>query len=101
MTLYTIKKRRGTASFWASLNPVLYDGQWGVELDTGKVKLGDGTTAWNALPYFVTSDLSPIGPSYVLLEPGEGAPNVPEDTPDGTPILRKVIPTPEPGPDPL
>jgi hypothetical protein len=43
--------KRGSAANWASTNPVLAAGEWGVELDTGKKKMGDGTTAWVSLPY--------------------------------------------------
>lgn len=46
-----IQLRRGTAAQWASANPVLLAGEEGLETDTGKVKIGDGATAWNALPY--------------------------------------------------
>lgn len=47
----TIKLRRGTAAEWATANPVLAEGEPGFETDTGKQKIGDGTTAWNDLPY--------------------------------------------------
>jgi hypothetical protein len=47
----TIQIKRGLAANWASTNPVLAAGEWGLESDTGKTKLGDGTTAWNSLPY--------------------------------------------------
>lgn len=51
-----IQFRRGTAAEAASANPVLAAGEMGVELDTlagptPRFKIGDGTTAWNALPY--------------------------------------------------
>jgi hypothetical protein len=39
------------AAFFTSLNPVLLLGEYGIELDTGQFKVGDGSTAWNALPY--------------------------------------------------
>lgn len=45
--------RRGAAVDWAAANPTLSDGEMGVETDTRKFKFGDGTTAWNALPYAV------------------------------------------------
>ena len=48
----TILLRRDTAANWQSVNPVLAQGELGVETDTGKAKLGDGTTAWNDLAYF-------------------------------------------------
>jgi hypothetical protein len=48
---HRIQLRRGTASQWTSANPVLAVGEPGVETDTGKVKYGDGSTAWTSLPY--------------------------------------------------
>jgi hypothetical protein len=47
----TVQIKRGIAANWASTNPVLAAGEWGLETDTGKVKLGNGTTAWNSLSY--------------------------------------------------
>ena len=43
--------RRDTAANWTSVNPVLLDGEPGLEADTGKIKYGDGVTAWNGLAY--------------------------------------------------
>jgi hypothetical protein len=48
---YTIQVRRDTAANWASVNPVLHQGEYGRETDTGKEKCGDGATAWNSLGY--------------------------------------------------
>lgn len=48
---YRFVLRRGLAAEWAAQNGVLLEGEFGLELDTGRVKLGDGATAWNALPY--------------------------------------------------
>jgi len=48
---YTIQLRRDDAADWASVNPILHDGEFGWERDTGKFKIGDGTTLWNTLPY--------------------------------------------------
>ncbi len=47
----TIKLRRGTAAEWSTANPILANGEPGVEIDTGRYKTGNGTSAWNALPY--------------------------------------------------
>lgn len=47
-----IQIRRGTAAQWTSANPTLSSGEFGLETDTGKVKLGTGTTAWASLVYF-------------------------------------------------
>jgi|SRR5689334_18064643 len=52
-----IQIRRDTGANWASANPVLSDGEIGIEKDATpiKFKIGDGTTTWNSLDYF-TSD---------------------------------------------
>jgi hypothetical protein len=47
----TIKFKRGTAAAWTSANPTLSQGEPGFETDTGKLKIGDGATAWNSLDY--------------------------------------------------
>ena len=47
-----IQIRRDIAADWTRDNPVLAEGEMGYELDTGKLKIGNGITAWNALSYF-------------------------------------------------
>lgn len=47
-----IQIRRGTSSSWTFENPVLSSGELGLETDTNKLKIGNGTTAWNSLDYF-------------------------------------------------
>lgn len=47
-----IQLRRDTAANWTSINPVLASGEIGVETDTGKLKIGNGASAWSALAYF-------------------------------------------------
>ena len=49
-----IQLRRDTSSSWSSVNPVLSQGEPGIESNTGMMKLGNGTSAWNCLPYLVT-----------------------------------------------
>ena len=44
-----------TAAEWTAANTVLGDGETGLETDTKRSKIGDGTTAWNALEYTVPS----------------------------------------------
>ena len=46
-----IQIRRGTAAQWTSANPTLASGEFGYETDTGKFKIGDGSTAWASLGY--------------------------------------------------
>ncbi|MFW0773544.1 hypothetical protein ACLRGI_10285, partial [Paenarthrobacter nitroguajacolicus] len=56
-----IQLRRGTAANWASVNPVLGQGEPGIETDTGKLKFGNGVTAWLALPYASEGPEGPPG----------------------------------------
>jgi len=46
-----IQLRKGTSSEWSAANPVLASGEPGFERDTGRFKIGDGTTAWSGLYY--------------------------------------------------
>lgn len=52
--------RRDTAANWASVNPVLALGEPGVETDTLKVKVGDGTLNWNNLGYTITTQFADL-----------------------------------------
>jgi hypothetical protein len=52
--------RRDTAANWISTNPVLALGEPGVEIDTLKVKVGDGATAWTSLAYSITKDFTEL-----------------------------------------
>jgi hypothetical protein len=51
MAIYTIQLKRGKSASWSSLNLILNAGEPGFEIDTGKLKIGNGTTPWNDLPY--------------------------------------------------
>ena len=57
-----LQLRRGTASEWSTTNPLLSEGELGLELDTGKFKVGNGTQNWNALVY-ASGIQGPTGPS--------------------------------------
>jgi hypothetical protein len=46
-----IKLRRDTAANWTSVNPVLNEGELGLDLTNDKIKIGDGSSTWSALPY--------------------------------------------------
>lgn len=43
--------RNDTAAKWTSENPVLSKGEIGIEIDTNKFKIGDGTKTWTQLSY--------------------------------------------------
>ena len=53
-----IQLRRDTAANWTSANPILAQGELGVETDTNKAKLGDGSTAWTSLDYWEVSNVA-------------------------------------------
>lgn len=46
-----IQFRRDTAANWTTANPTLAQGELGLELDTARYKIGNGSTAWNSLSY--------------------------------------------------
>ena len=47
----TIQLKRGSQKAWEKLNIVLEVGEPGFEKDTNRLKIGDGLTPWNDLPY--------------------------------------------------
>ena len=52
-TLYTqhILLTAKSATQWAADNPILLAGELCIESDTNKIKLGNGSSNWNNLPY--------------------------------------------------
>lgn len=54
--------RNDTAANWTSANPTLLAGEIGYENNTNAMKIGDGVTAWNSLPY------SPSSAGYATME---------------------------------
>jgi hypothetical protein len=53
--MITLKHRRATAAILTAANPTLAAGEFAVESDTGRIKIGNGSTAWASLGYFVPS----------------------------------------------
>ena len=47
----TFRLKRGTEARWAELNPILDPGEPGFVYDKNRLKIGDGVTPWNDLPY--------------------------------------------------
>lgn len=43
--------RNDTAANWTLADPVLAQGEMAIERDTMRLKIGDGVSAWSALPY--------------------------------------------------
>ena len=52
-----IQLRHDTSDKWQTANPILASGEVGVETDTQKMKVGNGTTAYNSLEYIGAGDL--------------------------------------------
>ena len=46
-----IQLRRDTTANWARVNPILDDGEPGLDITVNKIKYGDGSTAWVDLAY--------------------------------------------------
>jgi hypothetical protein len=73
--------RRATAASWDQKNPTLLDGELGAEgtptVGGYRLKIGDGVTPWNSLPYMAATDLggngisSPTLSSIVVLTESE------------------------------
>ncbi len=94
-----IQFRRDIAADWTSNNPILSEGEFGLELDTNQFKIGNGTDAWNDLgyggiqgppgeiiptgeydnstPYSIGDAVSYFGSSYVAIAATTG--NIPTD----------------------
>jgi hypothetical protein len=47
-----VRVRRGTAAAWTAANPTLALGEIAAETDTLRFKVGTGSAAWTALPYY-------------------------------------------------
>jgi hypothetical protein len=62
-----IQNRRDTQSNWTAVNPVLAVGEFGVESDTNKFKIGDGVTVWQSLSYQGGSGLPSGGDADQIL----------------------------------
>lgn len=57
MSTTRIQLRGDTAANWSSANPVLADREIGLEIDTKKFKIGNGSLSWNSLDYFVETPI--------------------------------------------
>ena len=64
-----IQIRRDTADNWVEHDPILAQGEFGYEIDTDKIKIGDGIVTWNNLPYHVGDVKSVSGKTgHVILD---------------------------------
>ena len=55
MSTYTVTARQrqkiDTSTNWTNNNPILLLGEIGIESNTGKLKVGNGSSRWNVLGY--------------------------------------------------
>lgn len=82
-----IQLRRDIAADWTAANPVLAQGEVGLELDTTKLKIGNGVDAWNSLDYA----LNDVTTQYSLTGGAGTAVSLVNDT--ATPGASKVYGT--------
>ena len=71
MSATKIQVRRDLAANWTSENPVLNAGEFGLDLTSMKLKIGDGASLWSALEYIdddgptlSTGNVEPSGGSH-------------------------------------
>jgi hypothetical protein len=67
----TIFNKRGTALALSSNNPILGSGELCLEIDTRKIKFGDGATPWNNLQYAVLPN-SGVSIGFPTISGGSG-----------------------------
>lgn len=88
-----VQLRNDTAANWESENPVLAQGEIGIENDTNHFKIGDGVTAWNTLEYAANPETNSVGiigdqtaynPTYKVV----GFGSFPIDVPSGVYNVR-------------
>ena len=90
-----IQLRNDTAENWTNANPLLLKGEMGVETDTGKTKIGNGTDRWTTLKYSGVDedtikgiiDKNRNAVEFIVAQEGES----------DTPALARVITAPKKG----
>jgi len=70
MPFIQLQIRRDTLANWTSSNPILANGEMGINLDTYQYKLGDGIKTWAQLPY--AGIAGPTGPGGANVSSGTG-----------------------------
>lgn len=77
-----IQLRRDIAANWTSVNPTLALGELGLETDTARIKIGNGSASWTSLPYMTpfpyTTRTDSVSPYFYV---GRANPNTLESSP--------------------
>jgi len=71
-----IQLRRGTASQWTTANTLLAQGEIGLEIDTYKIKIGDGVTVWNSLAYYASGAVTSVTGTSPVVSSGGTTPAI-------------------------
>jgi hypothetical protein len=69
MSTSIVKHKRGTSTQWASATYVLKDGEIGIDKTLNKIKVGNGSSLWAALPFInvLPSELTELAQDAVEL----------------------------------
>lgn len=71
-----IQIRRDSQSNWENINPVLADGEPGLNYDTNQIKIGDGSNNWSSLSYATSAGAGGNNPGdfldYGMIDSGSG-----------------------------
>lgn len=68
-----MQQRRATAAAWTAADPLLAEGEIGLEKDTNRFKIGNGVDVWSLLPY-ASGLQGPMGPMGQTGDEGEEGP---------------------------
>lgn len=89
-----IQIRRDSSSNWTTKSPVLADGELGLEKDSRRLKVGDGSAQWGNLAYFggdppvtvagssLTANITHFGHITILSNAGLVTTTLPTDSTD-------------------
>jgi len=72
-----IQLRRDTSANWNLVNPILDDGEPGLNIDNNQIKYGDGSTAWSDLAYAGGSPDRLVKDSYSAILNANGVVTLP------------------------
>lgn len=93
MTTVTVRFewRKDVAADWAAANPVPLSAEPCWETDTKRLKIGDGTTPYNSLPYFGETDAELVRDTIAAaLQAGSGITITPNDGSDTITVSSSI-----------
>lgn len=82
-TFARMQQRRDTTANWTTANPVLREGEWGLDLDEQRFKVGDGVTAWADLNFLLDAEVAAAVAAAAAAEAAQSAVEAVVATNDG------------------